>query len=509
MSFTEQLIPALGIVFSLTGFLAMVAGVIAGIIIGVLPGFGGAQALALMFPFTLAMPVEAGILLLVATYTAAEYGGSIPAILIKTPGTTAAAITVLEGYPMAQSGRALRALHISLYSGVFGGILSSFAFLVLASSLAWVGLQFGPGEMFAVGIFGLSVIASFLGTDVVKGFIGVGIGLLLAMVGSSSFGGLRFTFGQASLLDGLPLVVVIMAFMAMPEVFALMSAKKGEDEELIDLRARAAQEHENRLRLRDLIRLIPAMTRGTIIGTAVGAIPGPGATVSTIIAYAEEKRRSRTPQRFGTGVEEGVASPEAANNAVVSGSLIPALALGIPGSGAIAILLALLISKGIAPGPMLFQDGGPIIVAVFYGLIAASLINLAIGIFGMRAFAMIAAVPRYVLAPFVLVLIMIGAFAYQAYIAHLVILAVLGAFAVLLDRFSISPVPIVLAFVMGPIVEQNLSRALSIHGGDLSFMLTRPICLAILFLSVVTAVLAFRRRPSESSGQEAVRHETS
>ncbi|MFD2031900.1 tripartite tricarboxylate transporter permease [Ancylobacter dichloromethanicus] len=223
----DNFIPALHLILTPENLLIMLVGIVVGTILGALPGFGAAQALALMFPFTFSMTPEAGTLFFIAIYAAAEYGGSIPAILIRTPGTTAAAITVLDGYPMAQQGKAGRALKISLYTGVVGSIASSFIFLFAASSLAWIGLQFGPSEMFAVGVFGLSIIGSFFGENPVKGFIATGVGLFLATVGSSGFSGLRFTFGQAALLDGVPLLVVIIGVMAMPEAFDLMLARKG------------------------------------------------------------------------------------------------------------------------------------------------------------------------------------------------------------------------------------------------------------------------------------------
>ncbi len=232
-----NLLPAFYLVLSPTNIFIMFAGIIVGTILGALPGFGAAQALALMFPFTFGMTPEAGALFFISIYASAEYGGSIPAILIRTPGNTSAAITLLDGYPMAQQGKASRALKISLYTGVVGSLASSFIFLFAASGLAWVGLQFGPSEMFAVGVFGLSMIGSFFGNSPVKGFVATGIGLFLATIGSSGFSGLRFTFGLEALMDGLPLIVVITGLMAMPEAFALMIARKGDDPDR-DRRAR-------------------------------------------------------------------------------------------------------------------------------------------------------------------------------------------------------------------------------------------------------------------------------
>jgi putative tricarboxylic transport membrane protein len=488
----DNLIPATLLVLSPTNILIMLAGVVVGTVLGALPGFGAAQALALMFPFTFFMSPEAGALFFISIYAAAEYGGSIPAILIRTPGTAAAAVTLLDGYPMAQQGKAARALKISLYTGVVGSIASSLIFLFAASGLAWIGLQFGPSEMFAVGVFGLSMIGSFFGNSPVKGFVATGIGLFLATIGSSGFAGLRFTFGLESLMEGLPLIVVITGLMAMPEAFRLLMARKGEAG--LDLQSiKGADREKNHVGWKEMKKLSPTMLRATVIGTAIGSIPGPGATVSSIVAYNEERRVSKHPEKFGTGCDEGVAAPETANNAIVAGALIPSLALGVPGSGAIAILLGLLISKGVVPGPLLFERNGLLVMAVFVGLIVSALLMLLVGMAGVRVFALVAQIPRYILGPFVLILLTIGVFADQTYTPHIIMALMLGAVAFWFDKIQMPVIPIVLAFVMGPIVESNLNRAMVIHGGDLSFMLTRPITMGLLLIAFITVVLAFRR----------------
>lgn len=491
MSLLTDFIPGLLIVLDPANIAIIFCGIVVGIVLGALPGFGAAQALALMFPFTFWMTPEAGVLFFIAIYAAAEYGGSIPAILIRTPGTTAAAMTVLDGYPMARSGRAGRALRISLFSGVFGSFCSSFVFLLGASSLAWIGLKFGPSEMFAVGIFGLSIIGSFFGDDPVKGFLATAIGLFLATIGSSGFSGLRFTFGQSSLMEGVPLIVVIIGLLAMPEVFRLMMASRTDSTEQVQTDTGSGD--ANRFGFRDMRRLIPTVLRGSMIGTAVGAIPGPGATVSALLAYNEERRWSKHPEKFGTGIEEGIAAPEASNNALVAGSLIPSLALGIPGSGAIAILLGLLISKGVAPGPLLFSQGGTLVMSVFIGLIVSAFVLLLVGLVGIRVFVLVAKVPRHILAPFVLIILLIGTYAYQNYAAHLVMVLVLGGAAYWMEKVGIPVIPVVLAFVMGPIIEANLNRALVINGGDLTFFFRQPITLTLLVLAFATAILGYLR----------------
>jgi putative tricarboxylic transport membrane protein len=495
-----QLAAGLAIVGDPVNLALIALGVMFGVLFGVLPGFGGSQALALMFPFTLMMEPVTAMMFMLAIYSAAEYGGSIPAILIRTPGTTAAVMTILDGAPMAAQGRPLRALRISVTSGVTGGVVSTLIFIVAASSLAWVGLRFGPGELFAVGVFGLSIIGGFVGKDPLKAFLGATIGLLLATVGDSAFGGTRFVFDQPFLYDGIPLIVMIVAMLAAPEAFRLMMTPRTAPDAPLASKPPAALDATamrsgagDGLSWRDYLRLLPTNLRGSVVGTIVGALPGPGPTMAAVLAYNEEKRWSRTPERFGTGADEGIAAPEASNNAVVAGALVPALALGIPGSGAIAILLGVLVSKGVVPGPQLFSDGGPLVTAVFLGLLAANAFLLLVGVYAVRLFVPVAKVPSQILGPFVFLLLVVGVYAFDNALSHVWMFLALGALAWLLERFGVSTLPVILGFVMGPIIETNLGRALIINGGDLWAVVSRPIVATLLALALVTAVWGYVR----------------
>ena len=492
MDLASQFLPALAIAFDPLNLLLITCGVILGVALGVLPGFGGSQALALLFPFTFMMDPAGAIMFMLAVYSAAEYGGSIPAILIRTPGTTAAVMTILDGAPMASGGRPKRALTISIVAGVTGGIISTIIFLLASSSLAWIGLKFGPSEMFAVGVFGLSIVGSFVGKDPNKAFLGATIGLLLATIGDSSFGGTRFVFNQPYLFDGVPLIVMIVAMLAGPEAIRLMlSLRSTASAKPASLDDNSAP--EDGFSIREYFKLIPTLLRGSFIGTFVGAIPGPGPTMAAVLAYNEEKRWSKAPQGFGTGKDEGIAAPESSNNAVVAGALVPALALGVPGSGAIAVLLGVLISKGISPGPTLFTDGGPLVLAIFIGLLLANIILLGVGLFGVRFFVPIARVPSGFLGPFVCLLLMVGVYAFDNSFSHVVMLICLAGFAFLLTKFGISTLPVILGFVMGPIIENNLGRALIIERGNLWDVVTTPIAASLLIVSVITAVFSYVR----------------
>lgn len=487
----ESLFANLGSAFdalnSSTIILTMLAGVAIGVILGAMPGFGSSQALALLFPVTFAMTVDQAVLFFLAVYSAVEYGSSIPAILIRTPGTGASAVTVLDGYAMTRQGLARKALRISLYSGVIGGTTSTIIFIFAGTSLGYAALAFGPSELAAVGVFGLVIVGSFFGKDPARGFLATGIGLLLASVGSSGFGGLRFTFNQAYLIDGIPLVVVIIAFLAGPEAFRLLVDNRRNVEKSVVIDPAEVNER-NRITRADVRLLIPTWIRGSLLGTLAGIIPGAGGSVGAMLAYGEEKRWSKRPEKFGTGIPEGIAAPEVANNAVVAGTLVPTLSLGVPGSGGAAILLGVLVSKGVVPGPMMFREELDFVMTVFVGLLVINLFLLITGLLGTRTFSLVARVPLRLLGPFVLILIIAGSYAYANYTTHIVMVLVLSAIAYLLEKINIPVVPIVLAFIMGPIIEQNLNRALTINGGDFAGVIARPITATILFLAFLAVV---------------------
>jgi putative tricarboxylic transport membrane protein len=466
--------------------LIMFGGVSIGVVLGALPGFGSSQSLALLFPLSFVMTVDQSILFFLAVYSAVEYGSSIPAILIRTPGSGASAITVLDGYTMARQGLAKKALRISLYSAVIGGTTSTLIFIVAGTTLGKAALLFGSSELFAIGVFGLAIVGSFFGKDPLRGFLATGIGLSMATVGSSGFGGVRFTFDQSFLIDGIPLVVVIIAFLAGPEAFRLLVDHRRTVENQGKVFDATVSNEENKISKSLVRKLIPTWLRGSALGTAVGIIPGAGASVGALLAYSEEKRWSKHPEKFGTGIPEGVAAPEVANNAVVAGTLVPTLTLAIPGSGGAAILLGVLISKGVVPGPNLFRDQGEFVMTVFMGLFVINAFILITGLFGTRVFSLVARVPLRVLGPFVMLLIIAGSYAIGNYTAHIVMVLVLGAVAYIFEKVDIPVVPIVLAFIMGPIIERNLSRAMTLTGGALEEVFLRPITLVILLLAVGT-----------------------
>ncbi|HET7635256.1 MAG TPA: tripartite tricarboxylate transporter permease [Burkholderiales bacterium] len=474
-------------------------GVIAGIIFGILPGFGAAQALALLFPFTYSMDGIQVVIFMLAAYSAAEYGGSIPAILIRTPGTPSAAITTIEAYPLAQRGFPRKTLRISLTAGLIGGVLSTAAFIAAGPLLAWIGLRFGPSEMFAVGVFGLSIISSFLGGSVLNGFLSTAVGLWLATIGNSDFGGMRFTFDWSYLYDGIPLLVVIIGILAMPEAFRLIcSSTMGEGaDETQAAHLPRKWNAKDRLSWLEFKRLLPSFLRGSVVGTAIGIMPGAGGTVASIVSYNEERRWSKRGHLFGSGVEEGVAGPEAANNAVVAGALVPTLALGIPGSASAAVLLGVMIGKGVVPGPLLFHDQPGFVMQVFIGLIIINLVLYGVGWMGTNVFAWVTRLPNSILGPVVMILILIGTYSYRTEFMDVVIALGFGVVGYILEKIKFPTLPMLLAFVMQPIMEENLLRALSLYN-DIFSVMSRPLTAVILLLAVSSAVWGYLRSRQKS-----------
>ena len=500
--FIENLFGALGLLFNVNTLLVILLGVVLGLLLGILPGIGGTAALAITFPITYDMTAGNGILFLIAVYSAAEYGGSIPAILINTPGTGAAAATILDGYPLCQKGFPKKAMQISLASGVFGGIFSTLVFILMGPLLAWFGLQFGPIEMFAVGVFGLSIVCSLVWKSVVKGFLAVAIGALLASIGPSNFSGLRYTFDQHYLLDGIPMAVAFIGFFAVPQAVKMIT-EEAKESARVDLKK---GRQDDSLTFKQLRKLFMTMVRGSVVGSIIGIIPGAGTGIACFIAYNEEKRFSKRPEEFGKGVEEGISAPESANNSVVGACLVPTLTLGIPGSSAAALIMGLLIMKGINPGPMLFQEQGRLVLLIFTGLIVINIFLLLVGILGINVFALVTRIPQRILGPFIIVLVLTGTYSYQQNTNHAVMAMVLGIFGYILSRAQIPNIPLVLAFIMAPIMEYNLIHALMIHRGDLMVVFRSPICIGILVLSAYSAVYGYiRERRSQKRESQTSR----
>lgn len=481
----EQVLGGLGVVLQPPTLLAIAVGSFAGFLVGILPGLSASGGVALLLPFTYALSPVTALALLTSLYTSAEYGGSVTAIAINTPGEPGALATTFDGYALTKRGEPGKALGVSMWASMIGGVISTVLLLVLALPLANFALTFGPAEFFALGIFGLTIIASLAGRSLAKGLAVAAFGLVLNVIGLDVLTGTtRFTFGLSELYDGIELVPVLIGLFALSEVLVMI-------EELTPLSQQVASLSSALPTLAEIRAIVPASIRGSLIGVAIGVIPGAGKAIASLIAWNEEKRISKTPERFGRGALEGVAAPEAANNAVVGGALIPTLTLGVPGSATTAMLLGALLIQGITPGPQLFEKNPEIVYGLFASLLLANLAILVMGLLGTRLWVKAISVPASAMIPAITAIAFIGAYTVGNNMFNVWVMFAAGAVGYGLRKFGFPVAPIVLALVLGQMVETNLRRGLLVNDGNVLAFLARP--LAIVFL--VLAVLAVAGPP--------------
>jgi putative tricarboxylic transport membrane protein len=456
---------------------AAFAGVIWGILGGALPGISPSIAMALLLPFTIGMAPATAIVLLASVYVGAEYGGSIPAILIRTPGTNSASATVLDGYEMARQGKAGEALGISLISGLYGGLFGLAVLVLATESLARIALAFTPAAYFSLGILGLSVIAGLSGGSMLRGVIAACIGLMLAFVGSDPVSGVpRFTFESADLLGGIKPILIMVGLFAVTEMLVQIGEPAW---------AKAVKS-EARLKLPNWAmskRLAKPQAIGAVIGTVEGVTPGAGGTIAAFMAYSEAKRWSKHPEEFGKGSPEGVAAPEAANNVVTATALVPLLSLGIPGSNSAAILLGGFLIHGLQPGPMLFQKAPDIVWSLYGGLFFANIAMLLIGLVILSPCIWLVNRPKPYLMAIILALVMTGVYAMHQSIFEIGMVLAIGVLGYGMRLLKIPVLPLVLGLVLGSLVESNYRRSLLISSGEHSIFVTDPVSLVLLVLA--------------------------
>ena len=464
-------------------WLGMVFGVGVGIIIGALPGLTPAVGVGLLVPITFGMDPVVGLIILGGIYIGAVYGGAITAILLNTPGEPGNIVTTLDGYPMARKGEGSRALGIAATSSCIGGLFSVIILLLMAPPLARIALKFGPAEYFTVALFGLTVIVSFSQRSLLKGIISAIIGLVLGIVGQDPLRGYpRFAFFP-TLVGGISLIPCVIGLLCFSQGLELTLEKK----------EKIAEEEAGRLgffnSFRDVIRQKVNLLRSSIIGTIVGIVPGAGLAMGAVIAYNEARRFSKNKDKFGKGASEGIVASEAANNAVVGGSLVPLLTLGVPGNAVSAIFLGGLIIQGLPIGPELFSKYGAIVYPFLIGLISAHFVMLIMGIWGVRIFSKTLKAPIRFIAPSICVLSVIGSYSVHNDIADIWIMVFFGLLGYLMNKLGFSTVALILGLILGPIAEISLQQALLISRGSLIFLNT-PICIFMLSLSVLSVVLS-------------------
>jgi putative tricarboxylic transport membrane protein len=454
-------------------------GSLIGTAIGVLPGLGPPATIALLLPVSYAIPPTSAVILLAGIFYGAMYGGSTTSILLNIPGEAATVVTCLDGYQMARQGRAGVALAMSAFGSFIAGTLAIVGLTLLAPPLAVFALKFGPPENFALLVLGLMMVGYLAGASMTKGLLMACVGLLLGTVGLDPIMGTqRFTYGIFKLSEGFEFILVAMGLFGIGEI--LVNVEQTIKAEVIQTKIRGL------LPNRDDWRTAAApIARGSLLGFFVGVLPGGGATISSFISYALEKKFSRHPERFGKGAIEGVAAPEAANNAAATGSFIPLLTLGIPGNASIAMIFAALLIHGVRPGPLLVTEKPD----VFWGLIASMYIgNIMLLVLNLPLIGLwvkLLRVPYALLAPFILVFVIIGAYSVNNSIFDVGITIAFGFLGYLMRKFDFEPAPLVLAMILGPQLEASLRRSLIYSRGDLGVFFERPIAAVLLALALL------------------------
>jgi len=484
----EPLSQGLHAILEWQNLVAMVAGVIGGVTAGAIPGLSATMAVALLLPLTYGLNPLLALGLMAGLHNGAAYGGSIPAILLRIPGTPAAVATTFDGYPLAQSGRVAHALKVSVVSSAVGGMVSAIALMTIAPPLADIALLFGPTEIFWVSVFGIASTAVLVGKDPIKGLIAGCLGLSLGLVGLDHVTGVdRFTFGLIELSGGLPLPIVLMALFGVPAAWMMAEQKPKSG---LDLTALDLRKERDRIRDWPWRAILPAWLRGSLIGTFVGILPGLGGAVSSVVAYGSQKRAAKNSATYGKGNTAGVAVAECANNADNAASMIPALTLGVPGSGVAAIVLAGLLIHGLEPGPQLFTDKPDIVFGYMWAmLLTAFMLVLVGGGLATKLFAQVLRVPPMLMMPIIVALAVIGTYTYENSIFNVYLLFVLGFVGYALDRLSFPVAPVILGLFLGPKVEYNLRVSLLISQDDWSVFWTRPISLVILLATILVIFL--------------------
>lgn len=486
---------ALAHVLSFGPLVAMIGATLLGVFIGALPGLNPVMAIALLLPLTYSMDPLVALAMVAGIYNGSMYGGAIPAILLRIPGTPASIATTFDGFPMADKGEAAKALKIACWSSAVGGIASAIALMTVGPLLARVTLFFGPAEYFWIAIFGMASVGVMVGSDPVKGIMAAVLGLLIGTMGIDNLSGqARFTFGQTWLLGGLDLIVVLVGLYALPPVLQLA--------EKADLKGLSAAQ----LRLTDVPfkpgerrALLPTWLRASGIGIGVGILPGAGGNIAAFLSYNAAKNASDDPDSFGKGNPQGVAAAECGNNADNAASMIPALSLGIPGNVVAALVLSALTIHGLQPGPQLFHQNPVLVGGFMMEMLLTSVLIFALGgAVATRVFAQFQRLPGVLLVPSILILMCVGVYVINGRPVDLWVMLVAGLAGYFLEKVNVPLAPIILGMILGPMAEQSVRRALLISRGDATELLTRPISATLAVATVLVIAWpiakAMRRR---------------
>jgi putative tricarboxylic transport membrane protein len=464
-------------------------GCILGTLIGVLPGLGPAAGTAILIPITFKLDPTAAIIMLAAIYYGAMYGGTITSVLINVPGEAASVVTCLDGYEMAKQGRAGSALGIAAIGSFVGGTVATFGLVLVALPLARFALKFGPPEYFSLLCVGLSLVMGLAGKSLTRALIMGILGLLFSLVGVDPVQGApRFTFGITRLMDGIKFVPVVMGFFGIGEI--LVNAEKGFTNVLVT----GSGKFSSFLPRKGEWKIsIYSILRGTGLGFFLGLIPGTNSAVAAFMSYIVEKRVSKHPERFGTGIIEGVAAPETANNSYANAALIPLFTLGLPGSPTIAILMGALIMNGLMPGPLLFKQHATFVWAVIASLYIGNFILLVLNLPLVGWWAKLLKIPYHILVVLILIFCIVGAYSLDNNVFDIGVMIFCGILGYIFKKLDFPLAPAILTLILGPMMERSLRESLSISQGDYSIFVTRPISLFFLIITAIILVTSARQ----------------
>ncbi len=483
MDFLNPVVDGVGVVLEPANLLYCLAGVIIGMLIGVLPGLGPAATIAILLPVTYGVEPVSAIIMLAGIFYGAQYGGTITSVLLRLPGEASSVVTVFDGFALARQGKAGTALGIAAIGSFIGGTVSIVGLTLLAPVVAGVALDFGPPEYAALSLLGVLLVATVGNGGRMKSVIAAALGLLLATVGRDTFtGASRFTFDSLNLADGIDFVPIAMGLFGLGEILYNLEERHTRTQ----APAKVANVWPSR---RDLRQARGAIGRGSVIGFALGVLPGGGATLSSLVAYAVEKRRAKEPERFGRGAIEGVAAPETANNAAATSSFIPLLTLGIPANATMALMFGALLIQGIPPGPQLVSDHPDLFWGVVNSMYIGNILLLVMSIPMVGIFVKILRVRPSILAPITVLITLLGVYTVANQVFDIFLVIVFGVIGYLMKKFGFEPGPLVLAFVLGSMMEIAVRQSLLIFGGDVTGFFARPISGTVL--AILIAVLVF------------------
>ena len=497
----ENIVNGMSMVLHLDNILASLFGVTIGMTMGAIPGLSDITAICLLLPFTFYLKPIAAIAMLMGLSKGGNFGGSIPAILFNVPGTAQAVVTSYDGYPLTKQGKSGKALKMALYASTMADTLSDFILFFVAAPVATVALMIGPPEYTMIVIFSLVVIGVAGSENFVKGMIAIGMGLFLAVIGLDPVTAKpRFTFGSIELSAGLAVVPIVLGLFVVSEAFRQMElilrekSSRNLNNRYQNQVKKTDNISNNRVSLAEFKHCLPAIFGGVGIGSALGAIPGIGTTVAAYLSYMHTKKKSKHPELFGKGALEGVAAAEAGNNAVNGPNLIPLITLGIPGNLAAALILGAFMMQGLIPGPLFMQQHAPMLYALFTVLIISNIFTFTVGSFFVKYVRHLTYVPKRILYPIVIVFASIGAYIFRSNLFDLIIMFSLGVLGYILVKIKIPIPPILVAFILGEILEKRMRQALIISGGSYTIFFTKPISLAFFLLTIFMVLFFIRGR---------------